>query len=87
MLLAKWLLSAEDSEKVAACASPEIGDIIDLWIGKRLKGFDPFRMAMGLAHVQGLGRYITCIVQQTGKRSFVLLWSSILLTAYSCVSV
>ena len=64
--LADWLLSAEDSKKVAGCSKPQISDVVDLWIGKKLKGSDLFRMTVALARVQGFGRYITCIVQKTG---------------------
>ena len=51
-----------------AGSEPQIGDVVDLWIGKILKDSSLFGLAMGLARVQGLGRYITCIVQSTGKR-------------------
>ena len=65
--LADLLLSAEDSKKVAGCSEPQISDVVDLWIGRKLKGSDLlFRMATVLARVQGFGRYITCIVQKTG---------------------
>ena len=51
-----------------AGSEPQIGDVVDLWIGKILKDSSLFGLAMGLAHVQGLGRYITCIAQSMGKQ-------------------
>ena len=61
------MLSVTDSATIAG-PNPKIDDVVDLWIGKILKDSSLFGLAMGLARVQGLGRYITCIVQSTGKQ-------------------
>ena len=60
------MLSVVDSGKVAG-SNPQISDVVDVWIGKKVKDFSLFTMAMGLACVQGLGRYITCIAQKIGE--------------------
>ena len=60
------MLSVVDSGKVAG-SNPQISDVVDVWIGKKVKDFSLFTMAMGLAGVQGLGRYITCIAQKIGE--------------------
>ena len=56
-------------EQSATLAGPklQICDVVDLWIGRILKDSSLFGLAMGLARVQGLGRYITCIAQSMGK--------------------
>ena len=61
------MLCVEQSATIAG-PQPQIGDVMDLWIGKIVKDSSLFGLAVGLARVQGLGRYITCIVQSTGKR-------------------
>ena len=61
------MLSVTDSVTIAG-SELQIGDVVDLWIGKILKDSSLFGLAMGLARVQGLGRYITCIVQSMGKQ-------------------
>ena len=65
-LLAK-MLSVDDLVTIAG-PKLQIGDVVDLWIGKILKDSSLFGLAMGLAGVQGLGRYITCIAQSIGKQ-------------------
>ena len=60
------MLSVVDSGKVAG-SNPQISDVVDVWIGKKVKDFSLFTMAMGLACVQGLGRYITCIAHKIGE--------------------
>ena len=60
------MLSVADLATLAA-SELQIGDVVDLWIGKILKDSSLFGLAMGLARVQGLGRYITCIAQSIGK--------------------
>ncbi len=65
------MLCVEQSVIIAG-SELQIGDIVDLWIGKILKDSSLFGLAMGLARVQGLGRYITCIAQSMGKRADVI---------------
>ena len=65
------MLSVTDSVTIAG-SELQIGDVVDLWIGKILKDSSLFGLAMGLARVQGLGRYITCIAQSMGKRADVI---------------
>lgn len=61
------MLSVNDSGTIAG-SKPQIADVVDLWIGKVLKDSSLFGLAMGLARVPSLGRYITCIAQTIGKR-------------------
>ena len=68
------MLSVADLATIAG-SEPQIGDVVDLWIGKKVKDSSLFGLAMGLARVQGLGRYITCIAQSMGKSLNPLMYN------------
>ena len=68
------MLSVTDSVTIAA-SELQIGDVVDHWIGKILKDSSLFGLAVGLARVQGLGRYITCIAQSMGKSLNPLMYN------------